>query len=44
MNNLKIMWIFSWTGGLVHNLAFLIPNYSLYNLQKIEDSLDCFGL
>ena len=39
------MWTFSWTRGLVHNLASIITNYNLYNLQKkIEDNLDYFGL
>ena len=44
MDNLKIMWTFSWIGGLVHNLVSIIPNYNLYNLQKVEDDLDHFGL
>ena len=30
--------------GLVHNLVSIIPNYNLYNLQKVEDDLDHFGL
>jgi len=44
MNNLKIMWTFSWTGGLVHNLVSIISNYNLYNLQKLEDNIDYIGL
>ena len=44
MYNLKIMWSFSWTGGLVHNLVPIIPNYNLYNLQNIEDYTYYFGL
>ena len=37
------MWTFSWTGGLVHNLVSIRPNYNLDNLQKLEDNLDYFG-
>ena len=39
------MWTFSWTGGLVHNLVFIILNhYNVYNLQNFEDNLYYFGL
>ena len=34
MNNLKIIWTFSWAEGLVHNLVSITPNYNLYNLLK----------
>ena len=44
MNNLKIMWTFSWTGGLVHNLVSIIPDCNFYNLQTFEDIIDYFGL
>ena len=44
MNNVKIMWTFSWTEGLVHNLVSIIPNYNLCNLQNFEDNVDYFGL
>jgi hypothetical protein len=41
MNNLKIMWTFSWTEGIVHNLVSIMLNYNLY---KFEDNINWFGL
>ena len=38
------MWTFSWTRGLIHNLVFIIPNYSLYHTIFLENNLDYFGL
>ena len=45
MYKLEIMWTFSWTRGLVHNLVFIKPDYNLYNSQKkFEDNIDYSGL
>ena len=30
------MWTFSWTGGLIHNLVSIRPNYNLDNLQNLK--------
>ena len=39
------MWKLSWTGGLVHDLVSIRPDYSFDNLQKFEGNhLDYFGL
>ena len=44
MYNMKTMWTFPMTVGLVHNLVPIIPNYNLYNPQNIEDNIDYVGL
>ena len=45
MENLKVMWIFSWIEGLLHNLVSIKPDYDLYNLQFfLEDNIDYLGL
>jgi hypothetical protein len=44
MNKLKIMWTWSWIGGLVYNMVSIVPNYDLYDLQNVEDNIDDFGL
>ena len=44
MNDLEIMWTFSWTGRCVHNMVFIMPTYNSYNLQNFEDNIDCFAL
>ena len=45
MNNLEIMWTFSWTEGLIHNpVSIILNHYNVYNLQNFEDNLDYFWL
>ena len=43
MHNLKTMWTWSWTGGLVVNLVSIIHDYSLHNVQRFEDNIGYFG-